>query len=565
MRTAKPSFSVIAVSFAVMILGVHQTGGFFPWVHAFGLVAALNLILVATVTKPNIGVSLATITAVAIALRVFLYSWPASTIGMDPDNYAVAVNRVIQQGSTEFLEPLTQTYSSMPAFHIFNAIVSTTAGFEGQAVLIAMPIALGAAFPLTAAALTRRAGADTAHTLLAAIIATFLAIGVWASYWPIAQALGVIISATFILLLTIAVSTGNKNALGATFLCTVPLLFTHPTALFIPSLIVLTAVLAYYIKKPIVPVKSLGVERAMVEKFGMVGMIIATCLAVQWVFLTEFSRRAFLSQLLPYLSTAGSITSADPNFVSAVEAAPGIGGILARRAHFFIIAPIVAIAGVWVWYRRQDASISLVIGGAGVTVALSAALILGFGAAAPRRIALYGVPMFGAVVALAIMHRPKWVPGGTMAIALAILTPLLVAQVGGAVFAPDYPNEPRYYLTSGEVDAKTFMTGYSSDDVAMDYFYSREQIDLTSRDANPIGGGSANFPGTDHLGDVLLNATLPDSNISPVLLRERLEANRFNPGNYRLTWNPIEEMDLSVRHERIYDNGHAVGYRRNSP
>ena len=43
MRTAKLCTAICALTFAVMVVGAHETGQFFPWPHLFVFVAAMAL------------------------------------------------------------------------------------------------------------------------------------------------------------------------------------------------------------------------------------------------------------------------------------------------------------------------------------------------------------------------------------------------------------------------------------------------------------------------------------------------------------------------------------------
>lgn len=163
---------------------------------------------------------------------------------------------------------------------------------------------------------------------------------------------------------------------------------------------------------------------------------------------------------------------------------------------------------------------------------------------------------------MASQHGLDRIPVSPQTLVILIAVPLLITQVAGAPIAPDYPDEPRVYLTQGEIEGKQFAVAVSEQEVAMDYFYAREQTDVASEEASISGGREVNILGVIALNEPLLNATLLNEGYGAILLRSDPGVIRFSQGGFRLTWDPIEAADGSEGYNRFYDNGDAVGFSR---
>jgi len=203
----------------------------------------------------------------------------------------------------------------------------------------------------------------------------------------------------------------------------------------------------------------------------------------------------------------------------------------------------------------------LVVAAAAVPTAFTGIAVLGADVAAPRRMILFGVPVFAVLLGLAAQDVSMRFPITSRTALVVIIAPALLFQAVGAPVAPDYPNEPRYYLTAGEVEGKTFIMDHTSERVAMDFFYATEQVTFESSNGAVTGGNRSNSPETTPLNEELLNATLQNRDHPVVLIRQHADVMRFSRGGYRLTWDPVEELSDSRNQARVYTNGDTVGFR----
>ncbi|WP_114577209.1 hypothetical protein [Saliphagus sp. LR7] len=547
-----------------MVIGVHQTERFFPWVHGFVLVVAVAGVILASSRRMLLAPTLGVIVAVAVSVRLFLYLWPASMIGMDPDKYAAGVNHVMQTGGMNVVARDVSTYGVLSAFYYTNAITSIVSGFESKTVLIAIPLTVGLMLPLTAAALANRT-VSRGHRPLAAGISAILggtaAVGVQFGFWPVVQVLAVLLWCAALILLIQLFDAGDQDALYGLLVVLTASMIAHKISMLIPVLVVGAAVLLYWARGWFGG-SARGIARFSTSQVGVLLLVLAAGLFVQWGLMTVFLRGAIVSKLIPLLASGLSIAPADAPTLAAAPANSGITGILIRRADFLVLLPVVSLAGLWLWVRDRTLGSALLIGAAAVPVILTAVSIVGLQVAAPSRIVLFGIPAFVALlgVGTSALYQHEGRRGQVAALILVLV--LVVPQAGSAALAPDYNGEPREYLTEGETSAKTLLLEYSESPVAMDFFYAREQVDVEAADATHKPGLDP-VPGVTELNDPLLNGTLGDSSHETLLLRERADIIRFSQGGYRLTWDPTRDMSNSTRHNRIFDNNHAVGFSKN--
>jgi hypothetical protein len=566
MREAKLTTSLLALSFAVIILGTHQTGRFFPWVHGFVAVSAAILLVGVFSNRLSSPLVVVFSVTVAVALRIFVYVRPASMIGMDPDKYATGVNHVMQTGGMDAIAGDVPTYSVLSAFHLLNSIVSLVSGFTGRTVLIAIPLATGVILPLTGAVLAKWAVNYDQRRLatgIASVLGATTAIGVLFGYWPVPQVIAVLLWCAALIFLTRLFATSDLRAFSGALVVLTAAIFAHKISMLVPVFVAGATLLLYWgrVDEWMGRTVDTDFSRFRTSEVGVLLLLLGLGLFVQWGIMTDFVRAVILANLVPLLTGGLSIAPAGAQPTAAVPGNPGIAGILIRRADFLVLLPAVSIAGFWLWTRDRTLTTALLIGAAAVPIVLAGISIVAVQVAAPQRVILFGIPAFAAVIGIAASnirwrgeHRGK---GAALLLVLVLLAP----QVGSAALAPDYDGEPRLYLTAGEDSAKASLLEHSESDVAMDFFYAREQVDVRGPGASHKPG-LAPVPGVIELEDELLNRTLMNQSHDTILLREHADVIRFSRGGYRLTWNPIQELSNSTSHHRVFDNGHATGFTR---
>ncbi|MFC5970059.1 hypothetical protein ACFPYI_01825 [Halomarina salina] len=560
-QTTKAVISLSSFAFAVMMIGIHETGRFFPWVHGFALAFAIALVVGGEQgLSPRAAAGAGAIGAVAI--RSVIYLWPASMIGMDPDVYALGVNQVMRTGT---LEPIAQSlpkYAILSEFHMFNAAVSLVAGFNGGDVLLPTVIISGLLLPLTAVAIAFRWYSGPYQSLVVGvcvIIAGISALSVSFGYLPIVQSIAVLTWCPTIIFLTRWVVNENRRDFIGFLLGLTVALAAHKISIFIPFLISSLA-LVLYITQSLLwrPNPNLQWRQIHPQRALLLTIAFALALVIQWGFITNFLKSVIISKAIPLLTGGVSVVPKDSPALAAEVSNPGIAGIIIRRAHYLVLLPTVSIAGVWLWYGRRDWYTSFLVSAAAVPIILAGISIAGVSVVAPRRVLFYGLVVFAPILGIAIAKLRDHVPHQGPALVAIIVLMLLIPQLGASL-APDFPGQSRQYLTSGEVTGKNAFMQYSHEPVAMDYYYAIETVEFDSSAAIVLKVPNSES-GVIPLNDLLLNATLVESSTQAVLLRNNVEIIRFHRGNYRLHWNPVDQMTVSPRFNRTYDNGQTVGF-----
>ncbi|UOO95170.1 hypothetical protein MUK72_00245 [Halococcus dombrowskii] len=559
---AKLCMAICALAFAVMVVGAHETGQLFPWPHLFVLIAAMVLFGGLMVGDISIGTSTVLAVMLAVSLRLFIFEWPASMIGMDPDKYAVGIHRIIQTKSLATLAQAVPTYYALPAFHLLNSEVALVSGLRGRNVLVAIPILLGVLLPLTGAVLAARFTRPSNRSVAtgtAALLGAVATIGVLFGYWPIVQTIAVLVWCPILIALARFFATGDRRFVALAIFTTGTALFAHKISMFVVVAAVGMALCIRWLRIDQWLGRELSLSSEAIDSADArtIVALLGVGLALQWVLLTTFARTAIIGKLVPLLTGGFSIVPADKLVRAAVSSNPGIVGILIRRGDFLVLLPAVAGASLWLWFRDRSWPMSLLLGAALAPIAIAGIAIVGVGVVPPQRAILFGIPMFAAVLGIAIGRIGGNETTAYRTAAFALVLVLVASQAGSASLAPNYPGEPRMYLSDEEVTGKAFMMEHTGEAVAMDFFYAREQIDFDDPTASQKPGLSS-VSGVTALNDGLLNATLMNQSYENILLRE-MAVTRFSSGAYRLTWNPIRVYTNSDGYNRVLDNGETIG------
>lgn len=568
MKSAKICASVCSISFTGMVIGIRSTGRFFPWIHSFVFVCSITLMIGIIYGSLSLLSTLITVLPAAVSLRVLIYISPSSMIGIDPDGYALEVNNLIFTEGTKVIRETSGVYSRFSVFHLVNGVTSLVTGLDGMENLIAMPLLTGVLFTLTGPVLVKRTivhHSSRISTGTAAIIGGFAAVGVLFSYWPIPQMTAVLLWCPALVFISRYFKTINYKSFIAIAIIITTSVFTHKLSIFLPLLICGTTLLLYFISAQKLISNTVreysnsklfktNSEDSNISIIIYLLFIFGLALAIQWIFVGEYLPEVILVHTLPFFTGGVSVVPTANPVTAAVPGNPGIFGILTRRGHYLVFLPIVSIAGLWLWTRDRTLTTSFLICAAAIPIILSGLSIVGVGVAPPRRFIVYGIPAFAAILGIVTSYY-KVNKAEKMTVSTFFLVFLLIfAQSGSAVLAPDYPSEPRMYLTEGEVSAKIFMMEHSESKVAMDPYYADERVQFPNQVVT-------NESDVRFLSEQLLNGTLITDGHGTTLLREHVDVIRFGKGRYRLTWSPIQGLSNSPRFNRVFDNGHTVGFR----
>jgi hypothetical protein len=556
MRTQKVELSILLSGFAVMVIGIHETGRFFPWAHYFVFLFGLTGVALAIAREIHLPATAAIIVVAATSYRIFVYMWPASMIGVDPDAYAATLHRVIETGTTA----TAAFYTDLSVTHLFNGSIAIVTGVRGRAVLIGVPLAFGVLLPLGAIVLARRISTDDSLSALAGTLGAVTGIGILFSYWPIAQALAILVWIPILLLLVIAADTGDIRAIIGAIVCLPALTYSHKISLLVPTAIIGAAVVTHFAETQVGEVVQSSGDRQYIHLLSAFLLLTGVLFSLQWLYITNYVQSAVF-KLAPLAAGQGEVVPVAPQYEAATPGLPKIPGIIVRRAHYLSLLPFVTIAGFMLWLRDKSTPVLLLVAASAVPLAFVGISIIGPSIAPSSRMLIFGVVPFAVLLVRGAQDLPGIISANRTVILAVLFIPILLLQAGTVPAAPDYPNQPRYYLSAGEVDAKLFILENSKDAVAMDSYYAGESVDVSSARTAPTDGGETGA-GTVGLDQRLVNNSLENGGHDAILLRDNADVIRFSIGKYRLLWNPVGTLNINSSYSRLYDNDHAVGFNK---
>lgn len=559
---SKAAVLILCLFLTAGTLGAHATGRIWPWVPVAALLSGCALILIGEFTDLSLRVWLAVLCGLGSSLRVGIYTFPASTIGRDPDKYVAGTLRIIESGDVSSIALIQPIYASFMAFYTTNVTTSLVAGLDGRMVLVAVPVLLGVMFPLTAAVVTRRVAVHESQFAsgCAATIASLSPLGVLFGYWPIVQSVAVLIWCGFFLSLLLYLATNNRKymlSIGATGLALVP---AHKTSVFIPLLTVIMAGVVWrlnpgwLIETP---------DRRVFEDWKWLALLASMGLVLQWGYLSYFLRIFTVGIVAPLFSGGVSVRPSGEVYQAAIPHLNDLMGIILRQSAWMFLLGATILAWGIVWLRRKPLSPpqSLVLGATAAAGTLSVISVVGINVSTPARPQFYIVPIAATLICVGVSRICRQLPYGKSHVssALAVIAVGLVLSQGvSASVAPDYSETPRQYLTSGEVNGKMFVQDYVFESaIATDFSYSYEQVGLTASDSANLGASGPPEPYIDAGADYG-NGTLVSEGYDSILLRTGVDTYRLSGGWYSLTWSPERSLSAST-YQKVY-SGSGVEY-----
>ena len=466
----------------------------------------------------------------SITVRIYIYTFPVSMIGYDPDTLAIAIGEIINKGYVE--DSLTRFYSNAPIFHIFIAIVSLVTNSTPAEAMTVLPLLVGLIFPLTAFIYSTYILKEASIGLVAAILSAVLANSVSYSYIPIPQ----VVSTVLFLLLCMSLIRylmGKTEHICLIIIFILALIFTHKlhplivsgtilSTIFIEragivknkylsksnssNTIILSVVFtiifivwAIVVFKPspqlvvvggvftLVSLKKMKKSNGIIDTsegnyrtnsplgtshYLILFGISTTLLFTQWTVTTQLINRVIYGIQPLFVSTATTTsTQTSQNFQSIDR---GLMNIFFHQSDILIVVLLTSFAWLFIFYHFDFEGVpsSVMLAGSSVPLALLP-FALYTGAPGPSginatRILLAFSPIAIALLAVFLFRYPdKYI------IPVAII--LLLLQVFSAGFVPD-AYETRSYLSETEVSGKTFNTIYVSSPVYSDEFYASESV-----------------------------------------------------------------------------------------
>jgi hypothetical protein len=254
-QIAKFASIVTLVSLSVAAFYSNRYGSPFPaFVVAAGIsgisIVGVVIKLVDSPSRPAAYLAIGATVLMGVLISQFLFWFPSSFIGIDPDIYARYAEGVLQTGSIDAIQ--SNFYRNAP-LALLLAVVSTLITDLPRSGLWVFGIALQVTFPLLAALLARemlrydgerrRQAGMVLATLLVALTKEIVKRG----YWPIAQSLGMIffMFGIFTLVYVARRPSERKKAFAVFLVFGVAMVFTHklPPFLFVLSTVFILGVL----------------------------------------------------------------------------------------------------------------------------------------------------------------------------------------------------------------------------------------------------------------------------------------------------------------------------------
>ncbi|MFB6225220.1 MAG: hypothetical protein ABEI13_02080 [Candidatus Paceibacteria bacterium] len=539
----------------------------------------------------------------SVLFRWFIFEFPVSFIGGDPDRYAIWSNIILQTG--HLTEIPNSFYQNAPNGILLPALVSMITGVHLRDGFGIYALLIGVMVPFLSISFAHRIQNKQPDLMIgAAVMGSTLAVVVKISYLPIPQNLGTLLFQVFILFLLIYHrKPSRENQLGI-IIVIVALAFTHKLHLFLILCVFAIYILYKYIRSTIwihfpsfeshtkVVLATINILVLVVwfsvafnftpliftilgSSFG-IGLIyvltsdldftpnirsqdlnmnlttltfffiLVFCLWIfQWAFQTTFLKSFFRFYAIPILSGGSPpITT----FSHATQSSKGALRIFYHQTHNLILLLGTTIISTWMFMTNRDKAIP-VLSAIALLLFLSPMSILvksmpGIGA---TRLVPNFAALIAAILSIGFINSiDKNINAKMVAIAAFVI--LLVFQTGSFVMVPDYPGAHRSYLQQDEVDAKEFVYRYTSGEITTDYWYADESISPLPNqytDSNTIFERNS-------LG--YLNKTLFNQNHKYILLRTSIKVYRFNvAGFWELNWKP--SMVPTPKYNTVYDNG----------
>jgi hypothetical protein len=569
------------ITLGITIVYTHYVARLFP-VFPAGVSAAIGLLMICGVaSRRNSSLGSLTryvlpIVVVALTSRVYLFLFPGSLIGVDPPQYAVEITRLIQVGQADAIG--FYFYSRIPLMLLFQAMFGMITDLSAPNLMILYSIILGVLVPLVVTSLTVWVAPQPSKRMatIAACIGSSTSLLINFGNEPVAQTLGVIYWIVLLVVLARFFQTRSKPDFLFAVLTMLALTFTHK----LPLLIVLLLIVSFALLSAISSMANLSNnEQYIAPPYGVIlGVLAAALIVIEWAFLTTFFKSVVSLSINIFLTESIDIspplTRTSPT--AAIPVDQGVTGILSRRGHGLTLLALGGAAWMYTGYKRIDETIvRFLIACVAVPVALLMITVVGNppGEASPPSIPRILVFVEPAVVPIIVVtfgrllsgeenaHQPELgrLLGDLRSLIVVLSSVLLIglivtSQLFTPFVVPDYPDNPRRYLTAEEVHAKQFGYEYVDESIRSDWYLT------VAGPPNP--GTGADTPRYEPIGKSFLDADMANisSQYGRILYRANVDYYLTDRGPWSLVWDPEEEFNRE--YNRIYSNDDAILYER---
>lgn len=491
--------------------------------------------------------------ALSVAYRTIIFTSSASIPGIDPQKHLLQAARVAQSGTVDSIN-LSLFYERAPNYFVYIAegimILDTSASQS----LLLVSVSSGVMLPLLAYAIANRVTSHkpVAAGVTAAILVTSACWSLKFSYMPIPQTLALLLFSCWMMLMSRSRALADKRIVFTGTLLLASSAFIHKLFLVLAAggLIGVIAIFATHNVLPKLKRKS---DISLSRSHLLIYCILIGVLAFsQWFFLTQYIEYIVVDvvfvlaeQILrnPWdlVFSPGSFSSYQPTAAVKPDSRLfSISGARAKGTYMFMFVGMISFLILWA-KRRTELLITLGVHGFIVGIAV-------FGLAGPNELELRRLFFVLELVYAVHISTALWSVNSATIKRILMISVLLVIslQTISTPVAPDHPNSPRYYLTSGEVDGKNFAYEHTDGTVAADPYLQATVTDVDSRIDEPTKFST--------LRQALTEKGLKTQRPEFILHRTNVDTYWFGKlGNWKLTWGV--ESHLDQRYNKTYSSG----------
>ena len=552
------------LSFAAVVFTSHADGKLYPWLGIDILLLAILLILPVFFIQieDHISIHLFVIIFFSISFRVFIYVFPASMIGFDPDRYALWVQGIIETGSIDVISG--PFYSDAPLFDILPAVFGLLADIAAPSGMMLYPLLIGLLFPLTSYLIVRRIASKPTIkiALAAAVVASVGRMSLTLSYQPISQTLGALLWCGFLLVVFAYISTHDIRHFVLTTLLFISLTLTHK----LPPTLIVAIFIGFFLfnyvnKTPVLYPYFKRTQKGMGSKTLKPSIVILTLLSLLILYIQYFNFGGLGQQMIVRVSLLAGAESntalyqSAATYTSAVPVQQQLLDIFLRRGYLFVL-PLSGVAWLLVACNKRRPEHYLLLSIAAVTTLFMIGSLIDPAVGSISRSVFLAEPVLAALLTIGFLDTPPSLLKKTnvskhiYTLGFLLLIVVIVAQATSIIVAlPDQPGDSRTYLTKGETSGIIFSHEYGTDNTSADTYYASETpIELIQKYE------SSRIQSYDP--QVLFNSNLSRLENKLVLYRSGIDIYRSSNGDYKILWDPNKR--LSQQFDRIFSNGEVI-------
>jgi len=541
-QAIKVTAIAFAICFSFSIIMTYSSGSLYPWhyVASFLFVLFLLLFLIFTKSKDILFV----FAIFSVFYRGYIFLFPASLIGADPDDKVINIQRMLSSGSIDSI--VSFRYNALPNYHLFSGQFQLISNISPANSLVLYPISIGIVFFIFPYIITRIITDNPSSNapIYASALGSVAGMSVNLAYLPIAQSLSSIL---WIIILYSIFKMDKYGGEGLNIFVvfatsTLGLVYTHPLPLYLLGVLFISALLLNIRSKEHA---NHSILYLMLLSLLMVGL---QSIYISGNINTVVNRALFLF-------TTDTITARPEQLqqLAVTDPMPGLEGIFFRNGHGLVLLPVAGVFWLVTYFYGESRNHRLLL-------ILSATIVLfaffGFvnrSAVPIGRIILLAEPLLAAIIGIgaAILSRGRL---GNLVGFLIVLI-VISSQIFSGVAIVDYPQQPRHYLNEGEVSAKEFFINSNFEDVSSDRVYAEETPpSLLSRRSGH--GPRPKFGYSDKL---LVNGTSPLEDYRYYAFRPKISVYYTKYGPKKLNWNISCHLDTE---QKVFSNGHTELYFR---